>query len=256
MGARRSDADNRRFFDEFERVRVSRFRADGTIDPAKRQALIPFPNGKTKLIGTAHTWFAKGGGWSYFLCPKCGRRAATLYLIDDAPRCPQCCEAMNIKYASQWAFGRDARRRAADKRLDQLIAKLDTAERLRLRPAPSSWRGRAQQVYGSRKLTEQMRRGMITLRLNQLASQQASDSGALKLVRPYKPRSEALTAIPELRQVWRANTHERLQQALDKAQIAILKALNSDDPRKRLAAARLMLNTKQGRERGFTGFKT
>jgi hypothetical protein len=36
-------ADTRRFFDEFESVRVSRLRATGVIDPAKRQAVIPFP---------------------------------------------------------------------------------------------------------------------------------------------------------------------------------------------------------------------
>jgi hypothetical protein len=47
----RADADNRRFFDEFESVRVSRLRATGVIDPAKRQAVIPFPGGKQKLIG-------------------------------------------------------------------------------------------------------------------------------------------------------------------------------------------------------------
>ena len=74
---------------------------------------------------------------------------------------------------------------------------------------------------------------MIILRLNQLASQQANDGG-LKLTRAYKPHSAALTAIPELRQIWRANTHERLQQALDKAQTAILKALESDNPNQRL----------------------
>jgi hypothetical protein len=31
-----ADADNRRYFDEFESVRVSRLRATGLIDPAKR----------------------------------------------------------------------------------------------------------------------------------------------------------------------------------------------------------------------------
>ena len=128
MGKRRADADNRRFFDQFEKVRVSRFRAMGVIDPAKRTALIPFPNGKTKLIDTAHTKLKYGGGYSYFVCPKCGRRTPTLYLIEDAPRCTHCCDAMNIKHASAYAFGRDARRRAADKHLDQLVAKVEANE--------------------------------------------------------------------------------------------------------------------------------
>jgi hypothetical protein len=55
MPKRRSDAYGRRFFDEFESVRVSRLRATGVIDPAKRHAVIPFPKGTMKLIYTAHT---------------------------------------------------------------------------------------------------------------------------------------------------------------------------------------------------------
>ena len=66
MGKRRADADSRRFFDALPWVRVSRFRADGTIDPTKQIAAIPFPDGTTKLIGVKHTWFARGGGWSFF----------------------------------------------------------------------------------------------------------------------------------------------------------------------------------------------
>jgi len=251
MGKRRADADSRRFFDEFESVRVSRFRAMGVIDPAKRTALIPFPNGKTKLVDTAHTRLKYGGGWSYFVCPKCAKLARVLYLIDDAPRCARCCEAMNIKRASEYGFGRAARRQAADKHLDELIAKVEAKEPLRLK-TPKSWQGKAQRTYNSRNLAHSMRRSMIVLRLNQLASQQAND-GKLALTRAYKPRSDTLAVIPEPRQIWRANSHERLQQALDAAQIAILKALESNKPDLRLAAARLMLRTKQGRERGFTG---
>ena len=251
MGKRRSDADSRRFFDEFEKVRVSRFRASGVIDPAKRQALIPFPNGKVKLLGTAHTHLMYGGGYSYFVCPKCGRLAQVLYLIEDAPRCIRCCNAINIRHASSHGFGRAARTEARDKALDRLIAKLETKEPLLFKPAPSSWRGKAQQVYRSRRLHEAMRRRLIELRLKQLAYQEAKDSGALNLTKAYRPHTSALAVIPELRQIWRANTQERLQQALDKAQVTILAALNSDDPRQRLNAAKLMMRTKQARDRGL-----
>lgn len=251
MGKRRSDADTRRFFDEFEKVRVSRFRATGVIDPAKSQALIPCPDGKVRLIGTHHAAFPNGGGWSYFLCPKCARRTPTLYLIGDAPLCTRCCDALNIKHASMYAFGREARRKAKDRHLDQLIAKLETKEPLKFKPAPASWGGKARQVYRSRRLQRIMRRRQIELRLNQLASQQTKDSGALKLTRAYKPHTGALAVIPELRQIWRANSTERLQQALDKAQGHILKALESDDPQQRLNAAKLMMRTKQARDRGL-----
>ena len=60
-----------------------------------------------------------------------------------------------------------------------------------------------------------MRRRMITLRLSQLASQHAQDAGGLDLTRAFTPRKDALAAIPELGQVWRATSTERLEQALD-----------------------------------------
>ena len=250
MGKRRSDADHRRFLDEFPSVRVSRFRANGTIDPAKRTAIIAFPDGSTKLIGVGHTHLKYGGGWSYFVCPKCTKLAQTLYFIDGKPLCWRCCDRLNIRHRGKWGMGREERMRAADLHLDQLIAKLETRERLKLKPAPASWQGKAKLVYRSRRLTERMRRRMITLRLHQLASQAANDSGGLNITRAFTPRKDAL-AIPELEQVWRARTHECLQQALDSVQCALLRALESNDPRQRLIAARILLRTKQGRERGF-----
>ena len=251
MGKRRADADTRRFFDEFEKVRVSRFRAMGVIDPAKREALIPFPNGKTKLIGTAHTRLKYGGGWSFFLCPKCAKLARTLYLIDDAPLCCTCCDAMNIRHASAYGFGRAARLEASDKALDRLVAKLEATERLRLKPHPSSWRGRNQIVVGTRRKTEQMRRRMIALRLNQLANQQASSrAGKDEALVTMRPAPEA-RQLMDLSAIWKANTSETLSQALDTAQITILTALDSDDPQTRLNAAKLMLRTKQARDRGL-----
>jgi hypothetical protein len=250
MPKRRAHADQRRFLDEFASVRVSRLRATGVIDPAKRQSLIPFPSGKIKLVQVAHTRLKYGGGWSYFICPGCARLAQTLYSIDDKPLCWRCCDKLNIRHRGKWGMGREERMRAADQQLDRIIAKLETNEPLRFKPAPASWQGKARQVYRSRRLTQNMRRHMITLRLSQLASQQANDGG-LKLTRSFKPRAEALAAVPELGQIWRARSTERLEQALDKVQSVLLRALESNDPHQQLIAARLMLKTKQGRERGF-----
>jgi hypothetical protein len=249
MGERRADADYRRFFDEFECVKIPRLRASGVVQLDALHAVIPF-NDKSKLIALAHTKFRHGGSWSYLRCPRCDRRCNRLWSVDDALRCCKCCEAMAICHRSQYGFGRTERMRAADQSLDRLISKLETSERLRLNGAPPSWGGKAQLVYRSRRLTQHMRRSMITLRLRQLASQHANDGG-LKLTRSFKPRAEALAAIPELGQVWRARSTERLEQALDTAQSILLKALESNDPRRRLSAARIMLKTKQARERGF-----
>lgn len=251
MGKRRADADNRRFFDEFEKVRVSRFRAMGVIDPAKRTALIPFPNGKTKLIYTAHTHFPNGGGFSYFVCPKCGKLARTLYLIEDAPLCTRCCDAVNIKHASVYGFGREARRKAKDRALDAVIAKVETTVPLRLKPTPAHWRGKTKRVTNSQSLLLRMQRSMISLRLNQLADQHESQRADKRdVLKAYQPTTAARQLV-DIRPIWRANTSETLAQALDTAQCAILNALNSPNLQQRLNAAKLMLRTKQARERGL-----
>ena len=253
MPKRLADADTRRFFDEFESVRVSRFRADGTIDPQKRLAVIKFPSGATKLIGTSHTWFARGGGWSYFLCPKCAKRTPKLYLVDERPLCTRCCDKLNIKHASRMGFGREARRKAQDRRLDALIAKVETKEPLRYKPAPANWRGNAQPSAMVRAdfVRQSMRRRLVQLRLHALASQQTSErANDGDIITAYQPMGDARQLI-DLRPIWRANSSETLAQALDKAQVIIIDALESSDPHQRMCAARLLMRTKQARDRGL-----
>jgi hypothetical protein len=251
MGKRRADADTRTFFDQYESVRISRFRALGIVDPSRPQAVIPFPGGKQKLLNVSHTRFPNGGGWSYFLCPKCAKRTPRLYLVDDQPLCWRCCEAINIQHRSKLGFGRTERLKASDKALDQLIAKLEATERLKLKPHPPQWYGRNQIVVGTHRMTERMRRRMVALRLNQLANQQAraraSENATLVTMQPTTEAGQLL----DLSAIWKANTSETLSQALDNAQGIILAALNSDDPQQRLNAAKLMLRTKQARDRGL-----
>jgi hypothetical protein len=83
-----------------------------------------------------------------------------------------------------------------------------------------------------------MRRRLIELRLSQLTSQQASslakDSDTLRAFQPSKATKQLIDTTP----IWRARTSEQLQQALDHAQSIIIAALNSDDPRQQLKAAR------------------
>ena len=100
-----------------------------------------------------------------------------------------------------------------------------------------------------------MRRSVIVCRLAQLAHQQKTKDGsdeALPFLRSYQPRKAAIEAIPDLKRLWKAQTTEALEQALDQAQIAILDALQSDDMRVRIIAASLMLKTRAARERGWT----
>jgi hypothetical protein len=246
----RADADYRRFFDEFECVRVSRLRASGVIDPAKRQAVIPFGD-KQKLIGTAYVRFPNGGGYSFFCCPQCDKLAGVLYLVNDMPQCIRCCAAMGIAYRTQMGFGRRERQRARDDALDRLIEKVETEQPLRFKPAPASWGGKCKLVYRSRSLTASMRRRLVELRLCQLATQQASSLAKdHDTLRSYQP-SAAAKQLTDVRPIWRASSTEQLQQALDTVQVTILAALNSDDPQQRMNAAKLLLNTKQARERGL-----
>jgi hypothetical protein len=88
---------------------------------------------------------------------------------------------------------------------------------------------------------------MIALRFSQIASQHA---GGLNLTRAFTPRKDALAAIPELRQVWR-KVNRTPGAGARHGSIRPAQALESNDTRQRLIAARLILKTKQGRKRGF-----
>ena len=63
-----------------------------------------------------------------------------------------------------------------------------------------------------------MRRSMVVCRLAQLAHQQKAKDGSdepLLFMRSYQPRKAAIETIPDLRRVWKAQTTEALEQALD-----------------------------------------
>jgi hypothetical protein len=134
MPKRGSDADSRIFFDELVSLGVSRLRATGAIKLEDRYGVVAFGD-KQKLIGVAHTVFKNGGSWSYFVCPRCRRRAKRLWLVNDAPRCRSCCWSIGVRYRSAYAFGRTKRLRERDRRIDRLQAMLEGG-RLRLKPPP------------------------------------------------------------------------------------------------------------------------
>jgi hypothetical protein len=252
MAKRGIDADTRVFFDELVGIKASTLKASDVIKLSDQQVIVAFPDGKQKLIAVAHTVFRNRGSWSFFRCPKCGRRVKKLWLVDDAPRCRLCLEKLGVRYRSAYAFGQSERLRERDRRVDRLQAMLEGGP-LRLKPVPSNWGKR--RLDRRIRLTWALQRARIVTRLAQIAYQHEQSSKPdepLPFLRAYKPRAAAIEAIPNLKSIWRARTTEQFQQALDDAQDAIFQALESKDFRTRLRAAKLMLRTREARQRGWS----
>jgi hypothetical protein len=251
MPKRGSDADNRHFFDELVSIAASRLKATGAIRLEDRHGIIAFGD-KQKLVGIAHTVFKNGGSWAYFRCPRCDRRAKKLWLVDDAPRCRLCLEKLGVRYRAAYGFGRTERLRERDRRIDRLQAMLEGGP-MRFKPLPPNWGDR--RLDRRKLLTVALQRARIATRLAQIAYQHqrsSEPSPSSPLLRAYKPLAAAIEAIPNLKSLWRAKSTEDLEIALDKAQSTILDALQSDDFQTRLRAAKLMLKTRQARERGWS----
>ena len=151
MPKRRADADHRRFFDEFECVKIPRLRAMGVVQLDAPHAIIQIGD-RRKLIRLAHSKLANEGSWSFFRCPRCARRCNRLWLIDDRPLCVKCCNVperlaphqMGLRQARTSQGARPKARRAGrqDRRDHavalqsgaQTLARQSTARRQQPRP--------------------------------------------------------------------------------------------------------------------------
>jgi hypothetical protein len=236
MPVRGSDADSRIFFDELVSLSASRLRATGAIKDEDRQAVIPF-GAQNKLIGVAHTKFPSGGSWSYLICPRCGGRKKKLWLVDDAPRCLNCCWSLGVRYRSAYGLGRAERLRERERHVEELQAMLDG------------------QVRRRKRLTNRIQRGRLVSRLAQFATQQqrVEPREPLPIMRAHQPRADVLEAIPNLDKLaWQTKTPESLERALDRIQAMLNLALEGDDVRKRIQAASLILrHSPAARKRGW-----
>ena len=111
---------------------------------------------------------------------------------------------------------------------------------MRFKPVPPNWGNR--RLDRRNRLTWALQQARIATRLALIAYQQQQSSEPHEpspLLRAYKPRAAAIEAIPNLKSLWRAKSTEDLEIALDKAQSALLQALESSDPQTRLIAATL-----------------
>src|ERR1700722_879567 len=138
---------------------VSRLRAFGVLDRSTKSVLISFGQGEDALrreVRVTHRQFPNGGGWSFFACPQCERRACVLKLHDGAVMCWRCCAARGARYRS--ASGSPAQRDAARQaRLSELHELLDGG------PAGLHPRG-GRALDRKRELTISFRRAMIRQR--------------------------------------------------------------------------------------------
>lgn len=67
--------------DDCSSISVSRLRALGVVTEAMRSVRVTIA-GASCEVRLSHMRFPNGGGWSFFLCPVCGRRARVLKLFE------------------------------------------------------------------------------------------------------------------------------------------------------------------------------
>jgi hypothetical protein len=116
--------------------------------------------GKIELkreVRLAHRHFPNGGSWSFFLCPRCGRRVRRLRLNDGRPMCSRCCGNFH-----RIAYGSPDEREAARERLIKRLRKLIGGSPARLNPRT----GRTLDRHWS--LTFSLRRAVIVNRWERL----------------------------------------------------------------------------------------
>jgi hypothetical protein len=161
------------------------------IDPAKNYALIR-PNGQTN--SSARSTFFQ---WRRLLSAP-NAPSGVLYLIDDAPLCVKCCNAMNIRHTANGALA-EPRADASDGPDHHRHGRSQGTSGS---PAPP-WRGRAQIVYNGHRLTEHAA-PRISLRLERPPTS-PGNGGPIK----GQP-NEAAKRYIDLTPIWRGNTQETL----------------------------------------------
>ena len=81
-------------------------------------------------VGLAHTRFPNGGGWSYFICPECGRMAQRLRLFAGRFYCSRCL----VRHGVRGRLEPMSVRQRAAVRAPELRALLESDKPLRLKP--------------------------------------------------------------------------------------------------------------------------
>ena len=154
-------------------VSVSRMRALGEVSEAMARVRVTIA-GVSREVGLWHMRFPNGGGWSFFLCPSCGRRARVLKLFEKIA-CRRCTRPGPSSPPLPWRIQLGDR----SQRIERL--------RQRLSGAPARVKPRPGRTIDRRWRTEQaLRRALIAERRrvkgakDVLAKERPDDSGKLR----------------------------------------------------------------------------
>lgn len=88
--------------DDLPLQKVSAMVARGEISRQSKTALVRFDGCDVEYqLGVRIDYMPSGGFWAKLLCPKCGRGAQRVRLLDGVPCCGRCCKATGLIYRSQ-----------------------------------------------------------------------------------------------------------------------------------------------------------
>lgn len=116
--------------DDLPSISVSRLRALGAVTASMGSVRVEIA-GVLREVRLSHRRFPNGGGWSFFLCPSCGRRCRTLKLFERLA-CWRCTRAGSPPRRLPYRCERKDRAG----RIERLTALLYSEEPARLKPRP------------------------------------------------------------------------------------------------------------------------
>jgi hypothetical protein len=157
--------------DDCPSISVSRMRALGEVTDALGSVRVTIA-GMSREVRLSHLRFPNGGGWSFFLCPSCGRRARVLRLFEKIAcwRCTCSGSSQPLRYRVQ--EGDNAQR------LERLREKLRGPARVKPRPGRTmDRRWRTEQALRRALVAE---RGRMKGAHDALAKEGPDDSGELR----------------------------------------------------------------------------